>query len=55
MLRKEPPLRYVQPYRYASPKMANKRQMEAALRHADLLRVECRGKLNLSVSYRAAI
>jgi hypothetical protein len=30
--------------------MASKRQMEAALRHVDQIRLECRGKLNLSLS-----
>jgi hypothetical protein len=36
-------------YRYPV-EMANKRQMEAALRHADLLRLECRGKLKITAS-----
>jgi HEPN domain-containing protein len=41
--------RYAVDYRYPG-EMANKRQMEAALRHADLLRLQSRGKLNLPVS-----
>ena len=41
--------RYAVDYRYPG-EMASKRQMEAALRHADQIRLECRGKLNLSLS-----
>ncbi len=37
---------YAVDYRYPG-EMASKRQMEAALRHADLIRLECRGKLKL--------
>jgi HEPN domain-containing protein len=40
---------YAVDYRY-SGMMASKRQMEAALRHADRIRLECRGKLNLPPS-----
>jgi HEPN domain len=40
---------YAVDYRYPG-EMANKRQMEAALRHVDEIRLECRGKLKLSVS-----
>jgi HEPN domain-containing protein len=40
---------YAVDYRYPG-EMASKRQMEAALRHVDVIRLECRGKLNLSVS-----
>jgi HEPN domain-containing protein len=36
-------------YRYPGM-MASKRQMEAALRHADVIRLECRSKLNLALS-----
>jgi HEPN domain-containing protein len=41
--------RYAVDYRYPGM-MASKRQMEAALRHVDQIRLECRGKLNLSLS-----
>jgi HEPN domain len=40
---------YAVDYRYPGM-MANKRQMEAALRQVDRIRLECRTKLNLSVS-----
>ena len=40
---------YAVDYRYPG-EMASKRQMEAALRHADQIRLECRGKLGLSLS-----
>ena len=40
---------YAVDYRYPG-KMASKRQMEAALRHVDQIRLECRSKLNLSLS-----
>jgi hypothetical protein len=36
-------------YRYPGM-MASKRQMETALRHVDKIRLECRSKLNLSLS-----
>jgi hypothetical protein len=36
-------------YRYPGP-MAGKRQMEAALRNVDQIRLECRRKLNLPLS-----
>ena len=39
---------YAVDYRYPGM-MASKRQMEAALRHADQIRLECRSKLNLSL------
>jgi HEPN domain-containing protein len=38
---------YAVAYRYPG-KMANKRQMEAALRHVDEIRLKCRGTLHLS-------
>jgi HEPN domain len=38
---------YAVDYRYPGM-MASKRQMEAALRHVDQIRLHCRGKLNLS-------
>jgi HEPN domain len=38
---------YAVDYRYPGM-MASKRQMEAALRHTDLIRLQCRGKLSLS-------
>jgi HEPN domain-containing protein len=38
--------RYAVDYRYPGM-MASKRQMAAALRHADQIRLECRSKLNL--------
>jgi hypothetical protein len=41
--------RYAVDYRYPGM-MASKRQMGAALRHADQIRLECRSKLNLSLS-----
>jgi hypothetical protein len=37
---------YAVDYRYPGA-MARKRQMEAALRHADQIRLECRSKLKL--------
>ena len=40
--------RYAVDYRYPG-EMASKRQMEAALRHVDLIRLECRSNLNLSL------
>ena len=40
---------YAVDYRYPGM-MASKRQMEAALCHVDQIRLECRGKLNLSLS-----
>ena len=40
---------YAVDYRYPGL-MASKRQMEAALRHVDQIRLECRSKLNLSPS-----
>jgi len=40
---------YAVDYRYPGM-MASKRQMEAALRHVDKIRLECRGRLNLSLS-----
>src|SRR5208282_1915218 len=40
---------YAVDYRYPD-RIASKRQMEAALRHVDKIRVVCRGKLNLSLS-----
>jgi len=40
---------YAVDYRYPGM-MASKRQMEAALRHVDQIRLECRGKLNLSLA-----
>ncbi len=40
---------YAVDYRYPG-ETASKRQMEAALRHVDQIRLECRGKLNLSRS-----
>ena len=40
---------YAVDYRYPG-EMASKRQMEAALRHVDPIRLVCRGKLNLSLS-----
>jgi HEPN domain-containing protein len=41
--------RFAVDYRYPG-EMASKRQMESALRHVDQIRLECRGKLNLSLS-----
>ena len=41
--------RYAVDYRYPG-EMASKRQMEAALRHVDQIRLECRNKLNLPPS-----
>ena len=41
--------RYAVDYRYPGS-MASKRQMEAALRHADQIRLKCRAKLRLSLS-----
>ena len=41
--------RYAVDYRYPG-EIASKRQMEAALRHADQIRLECRSKLKLSLS-----
>ena len=41
--------RYAVDYRYPG-EMASKRQMQAALRHADQIRLECRGKLGLSLA-----
>jgi HEPN domain-containing protein len=41
--------RYAVAYRYPG-EMASKRQMEAALRHVDQIRLKCRSKLNLSLS-----
>jgi HEPN domain-containing protein len=41
--------RYAVEYRYPGM-MASKRQMEAALRNADQIRLKCRAKLNLSLS-----
>jgi len=38
---------YAVDYRYPGM-MASKRQMEAALRHVDQIRLECRGRLGLS-------
>jgi len=38
---------YAVDYRYPG-EVASKRQMEAALRHVDQIRLECRSKLNLS-------
>jgi HEPN domain-containing protein len=40
---------YAVDYRYPG-ELASKRQMEAALRHADRIRLECRSKLHLSLS-----
>jgi HEPN domain-containing protein len=40
---------YAVDYRYPG-EIASKRQMEAALRHADQIRLECRSKLKLSLS-----
>jgi hypothetical protein len=40
---------YAVDYRYPG-EAASKRQMEGALRHVDQIRLECRGKLNLSLS-----
>ena len=40
---------YAVDYRYPGM-MASKRQMEAALRHVDQIRLECRSKLNLPLS-----
>jgi hypothetical protein len=40
---------YAVDYRYPGM-MASKRQMEAALRHTDQIRLECRGRLHLSLS-----
>ncbi len=41
--------RYAVDYRYPG-EMASKRQMDAALRHVDRVRLKCRGTLNLSLS-----
>jgi hypothetical protein len=41
--------RYAVDYRYPG-EVASKRQMEAALRHIDQIRLECRSKLNLPLS-----
>ena len=41
--------RYAVDYRYPGM-MASKRQMDAAVRHGDQIRLECRGRLNLSLS-----
>jgi hypothetical protein len=41
--------RYAVDYRYPGM-MASKRQMESAMRHVDQIRLECRRKLNLSLS-----
>jgi len=41
--------RYAVHYRYPG-EMARKRQMEAALRHVDQIRLECRSTLKLSQS-----
>ena len=41
--------RYAVDYRYPG-ETANKRQMEAALRQVDQIRLKCRSKLNLSLS-----
>jgi HEPN domain len=40
---------YAVHYRYPG-EMASKRQMEAALRHVDQIRLACRGRLHLSLS-----
>jgi len=40
---------YAVDYRYPGM-MASRRQMEAAVRHVDEIRLVCRGKLNLSLS-----
>jgi hypothetical protein len=40
---------YAVDYRYPGM-MASKRQMEAALRHTDQIRLECRSRLGLSMS-----
>ena len=40
---------YAVDYRYPGL-MASKRQMEAALRHVDQIRLECRSKLSLPLS-----
>jgi HEPN domain-containing protein len=40
---------YAVDYRYPG-EMATKRQMDAALRHVDQVRLKCRGTLNLSLS-----
>jgi HEPN domain-containing protein len=40
---------YAVDYRYPGM-IASTRQMKAALRHVDRIRLECRGKLNLSLS-----
>jgi HEPN domain-containing protein len=40
---------YAVDYRYPGM-IASKRQMEAALRHVDEIRLECRGRLKLPVS-----